>query len=50
MKTKVLLKKGEGRTINAGGLWIYDNEIKEIHGHFKNGDIVNKYMPIMSIH
>ena len=29
MKTKVLLKKGEGRTINAGGLWIYDNEIKE---------------------
>ena len=28
MKTKVLLKKGEGRTINAGGLWIYDNEIK----------------------
>ena len=41
MKTKVLLKKGEGRTINAGGLWIYDNEIKEIHGHFKNGDIVD---------
>lgn len=43
MKTKVLLKKGEGRTINAGGLWIYDNEIKEIHGHFKNGDIVDVY-------
>lgn len=49
MKTKVLLKKGEGRTINAGGLWIYDNEIKEIHGHFKNG-ILWMYMPIMSIH
>ena len=28
--TQVKLKKGEGRTVNAGGLWIYDNEIDEI--------------------
>ena len=40
MKTKVLLKKGEGRTINAGGLWIYDNEIDTIMGSFENGDII----------
>ena len=23
----VKLKKGEGRTVSAGGLWIFDNEI-----------------------
>ena len=38
MSAIVTLKKGEGRTIKAGGAWIYDNEIKEIHGHFKNGE------------
>ena len=36
----VTLKKGEGRTIKAGGAWIYDNEIDTITGSFKNGDIV----------
>ena len=36
----VTLKKGEGRTIKAGGAWIYDNEIESITGTFKNGDIV----------
>lgn len=40
MSTIVTLKKGEGRTIKSGGLWIYDNEIDTITGHFKNGDIV----------
>ena len=38
--TIVTLKKGEGRTIKSGGLWIYDNEIATITGSFKNGDIV----------
>lgn len=38
--TIVTLKKGEGRTIKAGGLWIFDNEIESIMGRFKNGDIV----------
>lgn len=37
---KVLLKKGEGRTLSAGGAWIYDNEIAKIEGDFENGDIV----------
>ena len=36
----VVLKKGEGRTIKAGGAWIYDNEIDTITGTFKNGDII----------
>ena len=28
--TIVTLKKGEGRTIKAGGAWIFDNEIGTI--------------------
>lgn len=36
----VTLKKGEGRSLKAGGLWIYDNEIDSIMGTFTNGDIV----------
>ncbi len=39
--TIVTLKKGEGRTIKSGGLWIFDNEIDTITGSFKNGEIVN---------
>lgn len=36
----VTLKKGEGRTIKTGGMWIYDNEIQSIVGSFKNGEMV----------
>lgn len=39
--TIVTLKKGEGRIIKAGGLWIFDNEIDTITGSFKNGELVN---------
>ena len=39
-QTLVTLKKGEGRSFKAGGLWIYDNEIEKIEGTFKNGAIV----------
>ncbi|MCD8369944.1 MAG: class I SAM-dependent rRNA methyltransferase [Clostridiales bacterium] len=38
--TTVILKKGEGRTLKAGGAWIYDNEIDRIDGDFTNGDII----------
>lgn len=38
--TIVTLKKGEGRTLKAGGLWIFDNEIETIVGSFKNGAVV----------
>ncbi len=34
------LKKGEGRTIKSGGMWIYDNEIDTIMGSYENGEIV----------
>lgn len=36
----VTLKKGEGRTLKAGGAWVYDNEIESITGSFENGDVV----------
>lgn len=39
-QTVVTLKKGEGRTLKAGGMWVYDNEIDSIMGSFDNGDIV----------
>ena len=38
--TIVTLKKGEGRTVKAGGMWVFDNEITNINGSFENGDIV----------
>lgn len=36
----VTLKKGEGRTLKAGGAWVFDNEIESITGGFTNGSIV----------
>lgn len=38
--TIVTLKKGEGRTLKAGGMWVYDNEVGSVAGSFENGDIV----------
>ena len=36
----VALKKGEGRLLKSGGMWVFDNEIASIMGSFLNGDIV----------
>ena len=36
----VVLKKGEGRTLKSGGMWVFDNEIDSVSGVFENGDIV----------
>ena len=35
------LKKGEGRTLKAGGMWVYDNEISSLTGEFEDGDIIS---------
>lgn len=40
MSAIVTLKKGEGRTIKSGGMWIFDNEIDTVVGDFEDGDIV----------
>lgn len=37
----VRIKKGQGRTLKAGGAWIYDNEIDTITGNFQNGELVS---------
>ena len=39
-KAIVTLRKGEGRTLKSGGLWVYDNEIDKIEGDFENGGLV----------
>lgn len=36
----VTLKKGAGRSLKAGGPWIYDNEVASILGEIQDGDIV----------
>lgn len=41
VKAIVKIKKGEGRALKSGGLWIYDNEIDAITGDFVDGDLVN---------
>ncbi len=40
MAAAVVLKKGQGRSLKAGGAWIYDNEIERIRGDFSDGDMV----------
>lgn len=34
------LKKGEGRTLKAGGMWVYDNEIASTMGEIVDGGLV----------
>ena len=40
MSAVVTLKKGEGRTIKAGGMWVFDNEIATFVGSFNIGEVV----------
>lgn len=40
MEAVLTLKKGAGRTLKAGGPWIYDNEVDRIEGDFRDGDIL----------
>lgn len=39
-KAMVRIHKGQGRSLKAGGAWIYDNEIESVNGAFENGDMV----------
>lgn len=40
IKAVVTVKKGEARSLKAGGLWIYDNEIATITGSGEDGCLV----------
>ena len=35
-----VLRKGQGRTIKAGGAWIFDNEIEQVRGKFEDGCVI----------
>ena len=37
---EIILKKGEGRLLKAGGLWVFDNEIAGMEGTCGDGDLV----------
>ncbi len=43
MSASAILKKGAGRSLKSGGLWIYDNEIERFEGSFNNGEIIKIY-------
>ncbi len=34
------LKKGEGRLLKSGGLWVYDNELDRVEGEPENGAVL----------
>lgn len=36
----IILKRGEGRLLKSGGLWVFDNEIARMEGTCLNGDLV----------
>ena len=40
-RANAVLIKGKGRSLKAGGLWIYDNEIERVEGDFEDGDIID---------
>ena len=40
IKGMVTVKKGEARSLKAGGLWIYDNEIDTVTGAVEDGELV----------
>lgn len=37
---KIRLRKGEGRTLKAGGAWVYDNEIEWMSDGIIDGHLV----------
>jgi 23S rRNA (cytosine1962-C5)-methyltransferase len=41
----VYLKKGEGRGLNAGSAWVFDNEVERIEGEYVAGDLVSVFAP-----
>ncbi len=36
----ITLKKGAGKQLKSGGMWVYDNEVATIMGSYINGDVV----------
>lgn len=40
MPAEAVLHKGGGKSLKAGGQWIYDNEIDGVSGRYEDGDII----------
>lgn len=40
-RARVKIFRGQGRSLKAGGAWIFDNEIDCIEGNYENGDLVD---------
>lgn len=40
---RVVLKKGEGRSLKAGGMWVYDNEIDLIDDTVEDGKLIEMH-------
>lgn len=40
-RANAILIKGKGRSLKAGGPWIYDNEIDRVEGEYEDGDIID---------
>jgi 23S rRNA (cytosine1962-C5)-methyltransferase len=40
-QTSVTLKKGEGRILKSGGMWVFDNEIDSIDSPYEDGELIN---------
>ncbi len=38
---KIILRKGAGKTLKSGGMWVYDNEIDRTEGDIRDGDLVS---------
>ena len=36
----VRIRRREGRSLKAGGAWVYDNEVESVSGSYENGDIL----------
>ncbi len=44
----VYIKKGEGRSLKAGGQWIYDNEVDRVEGDPADGDTLRNKDGLMT--
>ncbi|MEI3524061.1 MAG: hypothetical protein V8Q36_08075 [Anaerotignum sp.] len=41
LSCSITLKKGEGRILKAGGLWVFDNEIAAVTADVVNGELIS---------
>ena len=45
----VTLKKGAGRQLKSGGMWVYDNEIETFSETVEDGDLIELHDNILTV-